>query len=383
MHKLIISLALLFTLGLSGCRTDQNIYQNTSINNSPITEESNADQSATYHWETEILATDLIVPWDVVILPNSDLLFTERGGLLKKLDSNNKQVTLIANLTQSKEIGEGGLTGITLHPDFSQNNLIYLYYTYSHQGITFNRISQFQLENNSLSNEKFIVDRIPGGQFHNSGRLKFGPDNKLYILTGDATQASLAQEPKSLAGKVLRVNPDGTIPADNPFPNSLVYSLGHRNAQGLDWHPITKDLIITEHGQEAYDEINLIKPGANYGWPHFQQCRSRSSDFTDPIFCSKTSRYAPSGAAFIGDKIDKYKNSFFFATLRGEALRKVDIVDGKAKNDEIILEGYGRIRGVTAVDNRSIIITTSNRDGRGKIQKNDDKIIKLTLKKDN
>lgn len=185
------------------------------------------------------------------------------------------------------------------------------------------------------------------------------------------------------AGKILRVNPDGSVPTDNPNPRSLVYSLGHRNPQGIDWHPVTKELIITEHGNEAYDEINLIKSGANYGWPLFQQCQSRSNDFTDPIFCSKTSRYAPSGGAFLGDEIKKFENAFFFANLKGEALRKVDIINGSAKNEEIILEGYGRIRGVTALNNDSIIITTSNKDGRGKIQKNDDKIIKLTLEKDN
>lgn len=382
MHKLIICLLLSVFL-LNSCSKDQKTISTTAPSTPNPSEESIDTENITYHWKTEILASDLKVPWDIAILPNSDLLFTERSGALKKLISNSKQVITIANLTQSKEIGEGGLTGVTLHPEFIKNNLIYLYYTYTEDNNILNRISQFTFENNSLTDEKPIVDRIPGGQYHNSGRLRFGPDQKLYILTGDATQPSLAQEPNSLAGKILRVNPDGSVPTDNPNPRSLVYSLGHRNPQGIDWHPVTKELIITEHGNEAYDEINLIKSGANYGWPLFQQCQSRSNDFTDPIFCSITSRYAPSGGAFLGDKIKKFENAFFFANLKGEALRKVDIINGSAKNEEIILEGYGRIRGVTALNNDSIIITTSNKDGRGKIQKNDDKIIKLTLEKDN
>lgn len=370
-------------LFLVSCRKQPNLPA-SSTNNSNTqatqaeTQNTQAKQSD-YHWETETLAENLRVPWDVAVLPSSnELLFTQRAGKVQKLDLRTQVVTDIATISQSREIGEGGLTGITLHPDFEASQLIYLYYTYSQNGQAFNRISQFKYSNDSLSEEKFIVDNLPGGTNHNSGRLRFGPDGKLYILTGDAGRSSTAQDPKSLGGKILRVNADSSIPNYNPDPESPVFTLGHRNPQGLDWHPLTKQLIATEHGQEAHDEINLIETGKNYGWPQNQQCFGGNDRYTNPIFCSETRRFAPSGAAFLGSRIKAFANSFFFATLRGEALRKVDIINGKAENETVILDKIGRIRGVTSLDNKSLIITTSNRDGRGTVRAGDDKIIKVT-----
>ncbi len=368
----------LLTLILFGCSSkENNLNSITNPTKTTSTDQTQNNQPVSYRWETEILATNLRIPWDVAVLPNSEILFTERGGNLKKIHKD-ESISDIAKISQSLEIGEGGLTGIALDPEFAKNNNIYLYYTYSEKNRYFNRISQFKYQNNSISDEKFIINNLPGGTNHNSGRLRFGPDNKLYILTGDAGQSQLAQNPESLAGKILRVNADGSTPSDNPNPNSLIFSSGHRNPQGLDWHPISKQLLVAEHGQEAHDEVNLIEPGKNYGWPNEQECFSDNPKFTNPLFCSEKNRYAPSGAAFIGNKLSGLENAFFVANLRGEKLIKFEFVNNQLINEEVILENIGRVRAVSSYNNESLLITTSNLDGRGNIQSGDDKIIKVT-----
>lgn len=339
-----------------------------------------ADQEK-YTWDIMVLASDLEVPWDMAFARDGRLFVTERPGRLKVLNKEGA-VQAVATLTQVVSVGESGLTGLTLHPDFDENGHIYLYYTYRQGGSILNRVSRFTYTNGRLTEETPIVDSLPGGVIHNGGRLRFGPDGKLWVLTGDAARPELAQNMKSLAGKVLRVNNDGSTPSDNPFKNSPVYSLGHRNPQGLTFHPLTEELILTEHGETAHDEVNLIKAGGNYGWPESRRCDSSDPRFQNPILCSGQETWAPSGVAFLGREIWRLRNSLFLAGLRGQMLERVEIINGRvAERETIIKSTYGRLRGVVAGPDGNIYVSTSNLDGRGNPQPGDDKILKITPRK--
>lgn len=310
-------------------------------------------------WQIEEVATNLEVPWDMALAQNGDIFITERPGRVKIL--TNGQVETVATLPQVMAVTESGLLGIALDPDFSQNNFLYLYYSYSQGGDILNRVSRFTYQE-TLTNEQIILDKLPGGTIHNGGRLRFGPDKKLWVLTGDGGNPELAQNKNSLGGKVLRIEDEGP----------LIYSLGHRNPQGLDFHPVTGEPVITEHGQSAYDEINLIKPKANYGWPNVKKCYSEDPQYTAPILCSNEQTWAPSGGAFFG-------SSFFFAGLRGQLLEKVEIKNGQViARETIIKDTYGRLRGVLADPREgALYVSTSNRDGRGFPKSGDDKILRL------
>lgn len=194
------------------------------------------EASEKYEWNVIEIARNLEVPWDLALSPHGNIFITEREGRVKLLQKSG-QIKVISTLPQVVSINESGLTGIALHPQFSINGQLYLYYTYTSSGETLNKVSRFTFKNNRLEEERVIVDNLPGGNIHNGGRLKFGPDGKLWILVGDGGQSSLAQSIRFLGGKVLRVNDDGSIPEDNPIRGSAVYSLGHRNPQGLDWQP--------------------------------------------------------------------------------------------------------------------------------------------------
>lgn len=317
-------------------------------------------ESQKRQWKIEEVATNLEIPWDMALLPNGDIFITERPGRLKVLTKG--KVELIATLTRVTSVTESGLTGIALDPDFAQNNFIYLYYSYSQGGEVLNRVSRFTYQE-TLTNEQIILDKLPGGAIHNGGRLRFGPDKKLWVLTGDGGNPELSQSMKSLGGKVLRI--------DDRKP--LIYSLGHRNPQGIDFHPATGEPVITEHGSSTYDEINLLKENGNFGWPNVKKCYSDDTQYTSPILCSEEQTWAPSGAAFLG-------NSFFFAGLRGQLLEKLDIANGKVVGREtIIKDTFGRLRGVLVDPKRGVVyVSTSNRDGRGFPKTGDDKILKIT-----
>ncbi len=333
-----------------------------------------------YTWEATDFITGLEVPWDMAFDSNGRLFFTERPGRVKVRETNG-EVKTILSLDSVAAVGESGMTGMTLHPDFASNHLFYVYYTYRKSGNTLNRVSQFTYENGQLAKEKVLIDDIPGGSIHNGGRMRFGPDKKLYVLTGDGGRPEFAQNKSSFAGKVLRVNEDGSVPNDNPFPGSLVFSLGHRNPQGLAWHPLTEELVVTEHGETAHDELNLIKAKGNYGWPQVKKCDSTNPDYTNPLLCSGEDTWAPSGIAALGTKMWKFRYSFVFAGLRGNLLERVEVVDGKVNSRETILKGdYGRLRAVAVDADGNVYVGTSNKDGRGKPNAGDDRIIKLTPK---
>lgn len=306
----------------------------------------------------EVLVEGLDTPWAIDFLPDGTVIFTERSGKISIFDGELRE---IAQLPVS-EVSESGLLGIIVDPEFEQNSFVYVYYTYEENDEILNRVSRFQM-GQELFNETVLLDNIPGEKFHDGGRIKFGPDNKLYITTGDATNPSSAQDINSLAGKILRMNKDGTIPQDNPFGN-YVYSYGHRNPQGLAWR--NGVLYSSEHGPRRNDEINIIKKGDNYGWPNIE-CDGQ-------LRCYSEFTLAPSGIAI-------HDNNLYVAGLRGAQVRKLEL-DDKGENilnEEEMITGLGRIRDVVEYQGY-LYIATSNKDGRGLPRQNDDKIIKKRLK---
>jgi glucose/arabinose dehydrogenase len=313
----------------------------------------------------EIVAKNLIVPWSIDFLPDGKIIFTERVGRINVID---RGVVNVAEIDVATE-GEAGLLGIEVDPDFDENGFLYVYHTYYKEGNLFNKIVRFKMMGFELVNETVILDKIPGARFHNGGRLKFGPDGKLYITTGDALDPMLAQDVNSLAGKILRINRDGSIPEDNPFGNEI-YSYGHRNPQGLAWHPVTGGLYSTEHGPVRNDEINIIIKGKNYGWP-IVECESQ--EYQRPIRCYKNFTLAPSGIFF-------YNGDLYIAGLRGKQLRKIRFgKDYKTiLEEEEIITDLGRIRDVVGRGSY-LYVATNNRDGRGIPRPGDDKIIKISL----
>lgn len=318
-----------------------------------------------------VVAEKLQTPWSIVLSKDGRVFFTERIGTIRMLNANGTLAHDPVGYIRVDQVGEGGLLGIDLHPNFTSNHKIYIYHTYSNSSGIYNRVMLLVENENKIVDSQIILDGIPGGRFHDGGRLKFGPDNKLYISTGDAGFAELSQNKSSLAGKILRINDDGTIPIDNPFPGSAIYAYGFRNVQGLTWHPETRELYASDHGATGNDEINVVRAGSNYGWP-YEEC-SNEGKYTAPVICFNPS-IAPSGIAIPNSSKLGYSGDLLLATLKGSQLRSIDLYTGEQNN---ILVGYGRLRDVVEGYNGSLFVLTSNTDGRGLIQENDDKILRI------
>jgi glucose/arabinose dehydrogenase len=290
--------------------------------------------------EVQVVAEGLEVPWEIVWLPDGRALITERPGRVRFLDG-----PVVAEVDVSA-LGEGGLMGLALDPEFETQPFAYLYFTTA-DGL---QLERWRFEKDRLEREASLIDGvIEAGPIHDSGRIAFGPDRALYVATGDAGNGDLAQDPDSLNGKYLRLT------------------------QGFDWQPDTARLISTEHGPsggdgpQGYDEVNEIVEGRNYGWPAVYG--SDHGDYTAPLKVYEEA-IAPSGAVF-------WNGEFVFATLRGEALRRLDLDTGE---DEVLLEGeYGRLRTVRVGPDGALYVLTSNRDGRGSPEDGDDRVLRLTL----
>lgn len=318
----------------------------------------------------ETVATNLQKPW-AMDFADDRIFFTEKIGKIRVIDSGILLEEPLANL-HVVDVTDGGLLGLTLHPDFEKNHFLYVFYTYEEDKKLWNKVIRITESESKLTDAIVIIDKIPGAEFDNGGVIKFGPDEKLYIATGDATDEHAAQDVQSLSGKILRLNDDGTIPSDNPFHNP-VFSYGHRNPQGLAWDK-SGNLYETEHGSTKNDEINLIKAGQNFGWPD-EEC-SGDKNFVDSLTCYNPS-LEPAGIVFYSSNKLDLKNDLIMATLRGTNLYKLTIDDGVITSQQSILGGAGRIRDVNEGPDGYLYILTGNTDGRGFPDKTDDKLFRI------
>ena len=339
--------------------------------------------------DVEVVVTGLDAPWAIDFAPDGSIFITERPGRVRIVQNGQllAEPWVIIDVAQR---GESGLLGLALDPEFQQNKFIYLAYTYvDGEGKLKNRLVRMREDQSSGKGilDQILVDEVQGASNHDGGRLHFGPDNKLYWTMGDAQDSDLAQDISSLNGKILRLNPDGTVPPDNPFPNSIVYSYGHRNPQGLAWQPGTGRLYSTEHGPSGFqgsgqDEVNFIEAGRNYGWPIIYGDKTRE-DMVSPVVQSGSSEtWAPAGATFVVG--GPWDGSLLFVGLRGQTLYRLtlDISDPlKVLSFERLLVGeFGRLRDVVQGPDNAIYILTSNRDGRGQPSEGDDKLLRLALR---
>ena len=319
--------------------------------------------------ETSVVATGLEAPWGLVFTPDGEALVTERDSArLLSVDSSGN----VEELQQlpDNSTGEGGLLGLALSPDYESDGLIYVYYTTDED----NRVARFRLG----EEPEPILTGIPVLTYHNGGRIAFGPDGNLYVGTGDAGDTSNSQDLNSQGGKILRVTPDGEVPSDNPFSGSPVYSYGHRNVQGLAWDESGR-LYASEFGQNRYDEVNVIEPGGNYGWPEVEG-EGGNPSYIDPISTWSTDEASPSGAEILkGGAIPQWEGDFFMAGLRGQRLWRLDLDESGALigQEPLLQDEAGRLRHVTQAPDGSLWVLTSNRDGRGNPIPDDDRILRL------
>jgi len=319
----------------------------------------------------QILATNLEKPW-AIGFADDKIFVTEKVGRVRVIESGILLDDPLATL-RTANVFDGGLLGIAVHPAFDKNHFIYVYYTYEKDGALWNKILRITESNNKLDAAKTIFDNIPGSVYNNGGVIKFGPDGKLYVGTGYVSDSHGPQDIQSLEGKILRLNDDGTIPNDNPFSNSPVFSFGHMNPKGLGWDNVG-NLFVTEMGPSKNDEINLVQSGGNYGWPE-QEC-SGNEEFIDPINCYDPA-IEPGGIVFYyGDKI-KLENSLVLASLRASQLFNLEIDEGGIKSQKSILSGVGRIRDVAVGPDGYLYLITSNTDGKGFPDASDDKLLRI------
>lgn len=349
--------------------------------------ESSAGSDAV-QFRVETVAENLQVPWAIAFAPDGRLFFTERPGRVRIVENGRLRAEPLATISDVEPSGESGLMDLSLHPQFAANHLLYLTYAYRGGESQLVRVVRFRETGTALSDRKVIIENLPAAQFHAGCRARFGPDGKLYVTTGDATRRELAQQMDSLAGKTLRLNDDGTVPADNPFVGQQnvrpeIWSLGHRNAQGIDWQPGTNLQFQTEHGPSGFDgpgggdEVNIVERGKNYGWPTIDHTRTRAG-LESPLL-EYTPAVAPaSGMFYRGSAFPQFRGNFFFGCLRGETIIRV-VLDGRrvVSQERLLEKKYGRIRAMTEGPDGAIYFSTSNRDGRGTPAANDDRILRL------
>jgi aldose sugar dehydrogenase len=345
----------------------------------PIPEPATTDNANQTNKGIRTIAQNLDVPWAIDIAVDNRIFFTEKPGRLGMIHANGTLASEPVVNIHTEDLGEAGLMGIALHPNFTQNHLMYVYHTYAKNGGLYNKVLMLTEKNNKIVNSKIILDGIPASDSNNGGRIKFGPDGKLYVSTGDSETPELAQNTKSLAGKLLRLNDDGTIPDDNPIPESPVYSYGHRDIQGFAWHPITKKLYASEHGPAGNDEVNIIEPGSNYGWP-IEVCNHSTSSapirFETPEYCFNP-EIAPSGLTIAASNKLGYQNDILFTTLRGSHLHHIDL---ETRIQDNVLVGYGRLSDIVEAHDGSLYVLTTNRNAIGIGNANDDRILQIIQK---
>lgn len=351
-----------------------------------------ATETGDVKFRVEIVATGLQVPWGFAWLPNGDMLVTERPGRVRIIEKGKLRSEPVFTVPDVEPSSESGLMDISLHPEFAKNNFVYLAYAYAKDGKR-DKVVRYKFAGGKLTEPKVIIEDMPSAPNHAGMRARFGPDKKLYITVGDATDWDLAQDNTSLAGKTLRLNDDGTVPSDNPFVGKQgyrgeIFSTGHRNAQGLAWQPGTGTMFQTEHGPSSFegrgggaDEVNIVDRGKNYGWPTIWGTQTKAG--LEAPLLEYSPACAPASAAFYnGDKLPGFKGNFFFGCLRGARMIRVVLDGRKVVKQENLLSGtFGRIREIGEGPDGYIYFSTSNRDGRGSPAAEDDRIIRIVPEK--
>ncbi len=337
-------------------------------------------------FKVEKVAGGLQVPWSIVWAPDGRMMFAERPGRVRVIENGTLRPQPLFVVADVEATGESGLMGLALHPQFSSNRFIYLSYAYSAGGLRV-RVVRYRETPAGFVDRQVIIEDIPGARFHAGCRIRFGPDGKLYITTGDAGERDLAQQLNSLAGKTLRLNDDGSVPQDNPFVGQQnarpeIWSYGHRNAQGMDFQPGSNLMFQTEHGPSGFDggqgadEVNIVERGKNYGWPVIRRNETRAGMET-PLL-EYTPACAPaSGAFYRGAALAGFQGNYFFGCLRGERLIRVLLDGRRVVSQENLITDYGRIRDVAEGPDGYLYFSTSNRDGRGEPTADDDRILRL------
>lgn len=374
--------ALLLT---AGCSSDDGGSSGGGRSASPSSTEPGSSSSEKAAEETppakgsvkvvRTVAEDLKTPWGLAPLPDGDLLVSSRDeGTISRVDGESGKTTELGSVPGVSAAGEGGLLGIALSPDYASDHMIYAYFTTESD----NRIARLLYDEKKPSGEQLgapdtILKSIPKGIIHNGGRIAFGPDKMLYAGTGESGNTGLSQDKSSLGGKILRMTPDGEPAPGNPFGDSVVYSYGHRNVQGLAWDDKQR-LFASEFGQDTWDELNAIKPGDDYGWP-IVEGKSDNAKYHNPIAQWHTDDASPSGIAYA-------EGSIWMAGLKGNRLWRIPLKGTEASADpQAFLEGkYGRLRTVVAAGGDKLWLTTSETDGRGSPEKGDDRILLLEVK---
>lgn len=334
----------------------------------------------------KVYAENLEVPWELVFLPNGNALVTERPGKIRIIRNGKLMEEPYAKINVT-EIGEGGLMGLALHPDYPDQPYLYVMYTYREGSRLYNKVERLKDTGNTAVSDRVIVNKLPGARYHNGGRIAIGPDRMLYVCTGDARTPARAQNIGDLGGKILRYTPDGAIPKDNPNEGSPVYAYGLRNPQGLAWDPKTGTMFASDHGPsgefglQGSDSVKVVVKGGNYGWPVVLGDAGKAPYLPPLIFWTEAT--PPAGMTF-------FHEDLYIATLKSEALVRVGLGKKGRKLEALSMHRlfaqgpskgtYGRLRGVVAGPGNSLYVLTSNRDGRGSAQKGDDKILQLVPK---
>ena len=380
-------------LGNTGSITKLFISENGDKTFSKINE-SNKEQDTDQKEENKVdykiqeIAKNLDVPWSISFASETRTLVTERTGSIRVLENTILKSQPLITINDVITGDEEGLMGLTVDPDYINNKYLYTCYAYLEENNMYDKVLRLVDNGLNASIDKVLIDKIPAAKYHAGCRLKFGPDGKLYITTGDALNKDQAQELDSLGGKILRIESDGSIPEDNPFKNSPVYTYGHRNPQGIDWNKTTGMMVSTEHGPSGIDgpgggdEINIIKPGKNYGWPLVSHEKTMSGTESPKLVF--TPAVAPASALMYSGKLfPQFKDKLLFGGLRGEGIFVVSFSEEDQEITETFVKlrniNFGRIREIVESPAGEIWFTTSNTDGRGNVRKNDDKIYRLSL----
>lgn len=322
---------------------------------------------------TSVVATGLEAPWELVFLPDGRPLLTERPGRVVLFSRGFRSRRVVATLeVDTGGRKEGGLLGIALDPGFRRNKLVYLYRTARSDE---NQVLRYRLSGNRLVLQRKIVGGLEASDTHNGGRIKFGPDRALWITTGEAYHKELAQDPKSLNGKILRL-PLAKVRGAGGRPE--IVSTGHRNVQGIDWQPGSGRLWITELGEEDRDEVNIVRRDGNYGWPEVAGKETGGGRFVPAAWDTGSGNVAPSGGTFVHRGRSRWTGSFIFGTLRGEQLIRLRVSGARVTGEEhLFKDRFGRIRNVVEGPDGALYLLTSNRDGRGDPRSGDDRVLRL------